>query len=198
MQNVIKNSKLSEQALARVVVTELVAGKVVLLAFDTSYGLAADATNQTAVNKVYQIKDRDRAKPLSIVVADLVMAKEYCQIDKTSEKYFNKYFPGYFTLIFKTRPESPKLFTSKDSTQAIRLPDNQLLLDISRQLGGPFTATSANLSGQASCYSVKDFLKQIGSRRELVDLKVDSGLLPERAGSKIIDLTTGQAKILRD
>jgi len=72
MQNVIKNSKLSEQALARVVVTELVAGKVVLLAFDTSYGLAADATNQTAVNKVYQIKDRDRAKPLSIVVADLV------------------------------------------------------------------------------------------------------------------------------
>ena len=78
-------------------------GKVAVCPTDTVYGLVADAINQTAVNKIFKIKQRKSGKPISIFVRDLKMAKGFAVIGKEQEKIIKSVWPGRTTLILKPK-----------------------------------------------------------------------------------------------
>lgn len=165
-------------------------GGLVILPTDTSYGLAADATNPEAIKKVFQIKGRDFNKPVSVIVSDLKMAQKYALVTPLAKKLFKAFLPGPLTLVLKQKVSS--------TTIGIRVPNLKLNLEIAKKLGRPYTATSANQSGQPDCYSVSEIKKQLGSKIKLVDLIIDKGTLPKIPPSTILDCTLVPPKILRE
>lgn len=183
-------------------------GGAIIYPTDTIYGIGANALNKIAVEKVYVAKDRPEAKPLSVVVRDIKMARKYCTIDKAQEEIFKTLLPGPFTLIFSVRKKtrkSSKIFTVFKNTLSVRIPDNKITSLLSRELGIPFTATSANISGLPGSGDIKKVLKQFGINRKKpnlsanwrIDLVLDAGVLPRRKSSVIIDLTDKKPKIVR-
>lgn len=172
-------------------------GGVVVLPTDTAYGVCADATNKTAVKKVFQIKKRNSLNPIYVFVSDLKMAKKYGVFNKQAEEFAKKYWPGQLTIIVKKK--NKKLdFVSNETTIGFRVPESKLLIKITQKFGKPITATSANLEGKSPAYNIKEFLDQINENSEKPDLIFDVGQLPKTPVSTIIDLSTSKLQILRE
>lgn len=181
-------------------------GGTIIYPTDTIYGIGASTLDQRAINKVYEIKKRPENKPLSVVVGDIKMAKKYCIIGAKQEEIFDALLPGAFTLIFPVKiSNSNKILTAYGGTLSIRIPDFKITKLLSKELGIPFTATSANISGLSGSGDIKKVLKQLGINRKKpnlpaggqIDLVLDAGILPKKYPSIIIDLTGESPKIIR-
>lgn len=171
-------------------------GGVVIYPTDTCYGVGASAFDKEAIRKVFEIKGRDFNNPISIIVKSLRVAKTIAEINEMQEKYFLKKLPGRFTLIFKKRKIVPDELTAGLDTIGIRMPSYSVTELLSHETIIPYTTTSANISGQSICYSLKDLLKQFRGS-ELIDLILDAGELPRNELSKIIDLTEKKPKTIK-
>ena len=125
-------------------------GQVVVCPTDTVYGLVCDATNKKAVEKIFKIKKRPKAKPLPIFVKDIKMAKKFAKIDKKQEIFLRKVWPGAVTVVLKSR---------KKGTIGIRISNNELVLDLVKHIG-PLAESSANISGKPASKNIKEFLSK--------------------------------------
>lgn len=173
-------------------------GGLIIYPTDTIYGIGANSLNQSAINKVYKIKQRSGSKPLSSVVRDIKMAKKYCIIGKTREEIFSALLPGAFTLIFLSKKiKRNKILTEFNGTLSIRIPDFKVTKLLAGELKIPFTATSANISGLPGSGNIDEVLKQLENKKNQIDLVLDAGILSNKNPSKIIDLTGEQPKIIR-
>lgn len=173
-------------------------GGVVIYPTDTIYGIGASALDKKSIEKVYKIKERPSAKPLSVVVSDIKMAKKYCIIGKIQEEIFSALLPGAFTLIFFDKiAKNDKILTAYDGTLSVRIPDSKITARLARQLKIPFTATSANISGLPGSGDINTVLKQLENKKNLIDLVLDAGVLPKKDPSVIIDLTSDKPKVIR-
>lgn len=171
-------------------------GGAVVYPTDTIYGIGANALDKSAAEKIFTIKGREKTKPLSIVASGIKMAKKYCIISKAQEEIFKTLFPGSFTLIFQ-KTKKRKIFAGDKNTLALRVPKSKITAMLSKKLGIPFTATSANLSGMAGSGDIKKVLRQLKNKKKQIDLVLDAGVLPARNPSVIIDLTGKKPKIAR-
>ena len=153
---------------------------LVIYPTETSYGLGCDATNENAIKKLYKIKKRN--KPISIIVADLKMAKKYCIIDDYTKKIIKKFMPGPLTLIVKKK-NLPDILSKE--TIAFRISSNKIATELSKKSGKPITSTSANISGLSSIYSINKLKKTFDKK---VDLIIDAGNLKKRKASTIYDI----------
>jgi L-threonylcarbamoyladenylate synthase len=127
------------------------AGEVVAFPTETVYGLGADATNSSAVLKIYETKGRPRFNPLIVHVADLAMARAYVEFPPLAERLATLW-PGPLTLVLPMRPGSglSDIVTAGLDTVGIRIPDHPLALALIRAAGVPLAAPSANPSGKLS------------------------------------------------
>lgn len=127
------------------------AGEVVAFPTETVYGLGADATNSSAVLKIYETKGRPRFNPLIVHVADLAMARRYVEFPPLAERLATLW-PGPLTLVLPMRPGSglSDIATAGLDTVGIRIPDHPLALALIRAAGVPLAAPSANPSGKLS------------------------------------------------
>ncbi len=173
-------------------------GQVVVSPTDTVYGLLADATNDKAVEKVYQIKQRDRKKPLPIFVEDIKMAKKAIKIDRDMKRFLEEIWPGKITVALEKKQKSglSKRLSSK-KTLGVRVPNSKLILEIIKKFGKPITATSANISGVPSSTEIKKVLKQFEGKEVRPDLILDGGNLPESYPSTVVDFSKSRPKIIR-
>jgi L-threonylcarbamoyladenylate synthase len=164
-----------------------------VLPTDTVYGLVCDASNEEAVEKIFQIKNRDKDKALPVFVKDIKMAEDFAVISESQKEILNKNWPGAFTYVLEAVPGLSSL-VYKGNTIAIRVPDYQLIRDIFKTFKNPLAQTSANISDQPATTKIKDVLEQFSS----VDIVVvDGGNLPTKNPSTIIDLTNDNIKIIR-
>jgi len=175
----------------------LLEGKVIVYPTDTCYGIGALAFNQKAVEKVYLIKRRNFKKPLSIIIENLKAIPQFAYLNSWQEQILREKLPGPYTFILKRKKIIPDILTGGGENIGIRIPDFTLTQKISRKIKIPFTATSANLSGNPPSYSIQKFLKQIKKNQILPDLILDVGDLPYNETSTVIDLTQKEPKILR-
>ncbi len=171
---------------------ELKKGSLAVIPTDTAYALAADATNEESVKKVFALKKRDESKPIPIVVSDLYMIKEYAEITPLAEHLCHAFMPGPLTLIVPQKQGLAKSLSSKGV--AFRIPENDFTRAIISELGVPVTSTSANLSGDAPLYTSEDVLELFRNKVELI---LDAGNLPPTPPSTIIDLMDGKQEIIR-
>lgn len=180
------------------IVTVLKSGGLVVLPTETLYGAMVDATNPKAVKKLTAYKNRPFGKPYSIAVTSMQMAEKYVFLNATAKNLYNTFLPGPLTVVSKGKHTVAPGVESEDGTLGIRIPDYKLVIDVSRKLGGPITATSANASYKKRPYKISDILENISEKqKKLIDLIVDAGKLPTREPSTVIDTTLDDPVILR-
>lgn len=173
-------------------------GGLVIFPSDTVYGLLVDATNEKAVDKLIQFKNRPPGKAISVFVSDFKMLKENTHVNKNQETILQTLLPGPFTIILSSKHKVIKKLESEEGTLGIRLPEHQLINKLMQKFKKPVTATSANLSGRPVHYSIDSLLKELPKNKiDLIDLVIDGGKLPRNKPSTIIDLTKPNIKILR-
>ena len=177
-------------------------GKAVVYPTDTAYGLGVDATNLKAVKQLYKIKGRSFKKPVHVVINGLAMAKKYAKFDRVAEKLFKKFWPGPLTLVLESRiwnTEYGKILSAGAATIGIRVPNNRFALELVKRFGKPITATSANISGGKTPYTIQDVLSQFQDKKYQPDLCVDAGKLPFIKPSTIVSFDEkGKLKVLRE
>jgi L-threonylcarbamoyladenylate synthase len=174
----------------------LCSGGVVAFPTETFYGLGADARDKTAVEKIFRIKGRNFRNPLSVIVANdrdvLPLVEEIPPVAQILMKIF---WPGPLTLVFRASPSVLPRLTADTGKIGIRISSHPLARLLAGGLGGPLTATSANLSGDPECSSADDVIRVLG---DLPDAVIESGITPGGSGSTILDVTVSPPRILRE
>lgn len=186
------NPEAPEKDKIKAAVNALKEGKTVLYPTDTVYGVGANIFDLEAVQKVFSIKKRQLNKPLSVCVSKIDDIKNIAYLDKDLKKLVSDIFPGPFTIVLNKKESVPSILTSGGRTIGIRIPDNRVCRELSREF--PITTTSANISGQAIPESVEGVLKQLGDQ---IDLILDAGICRHGIPSTVIDMTVSPPKILR-
>jgi len=173
-------------------------GYVVALPTDTFYGLAVDPVNLQAVEQIYQIKTRQKHKPLSLLLASVAQAYSLARdTDPMLDKLAERFWPGPLTIIVRAGTKLPLRSTAHTGNVALRVPDAAIPRAVVERLGLPITATSANLQGAPECTHAASVLDQIGERIPLI---VDGGPTGHALPTTIVDLSLGSGRweVLRE
>ncbi|MBN2854523.1 threonylcarbamoyl-AMP synthase [Patescibacteria group bacterium] len=195
---IIKYNKNNKNLIIKKAQAVLKKGGLFVFPTETCYGLGADATKKTAIDKLYSYKTRREGKPLSIVVSDIKMAQKYVEINEMAENLYQSYLPGPITVVSKGLGKVAKGVESEYGTLGIRIPDNELVLNIVKNFSKPFTATSANMSYLPKPYSIKALLKNMPEKNlKIIDLIIDAGELPKLETSTVVDTTMNSLNIVR-
>lgn len=171
-------------------------GGLVVFPTDTVYGILADARNEKAVGKIFEIKKRPKTKPLGIFVKNIEMAEKYAFISEKQKEFLSNNWPGKLTVILKSKNELAEGVETKDKTIGIRIPDYKLTGMLFEKIVFPLVQTSANISGREATTKIKEVLEQFGEENGKF-LIIDADDLAENRPSKIIDLTAENPITLR-
>jgi len=170
-------------------------GELVAFPTETVYGLGADATNVTAVGKVYAAKGRPSDNPLIVTVADADMVGQYATITPLAAKLMQAFWPGPLTIILNILPGRLSMkVTGGLQTAAFRNPDNALTRKLIATAGVPIVGPSANTSGKPSPTTADHVLHDLDGK--IVGV-LDDGPTQVGVESAIIDLTVTPPAILR-
>ncbi|KAL3283788.1 hypothetical protein HHI36_017958 [Cryptolaemus montrouzieri] len=177
----------------------LKSGGVIALPTDTIYGIACDATNTVAINKLYSIKCRNESKPLAICLGDVCDVQNWGIVDHLPVDLLSKLLPGPVTLIL----QSVNNFLDKSLTYqgkvGIRIPDYDFIRSVANGLGTPLALTSANISSEPSSLRIEEFQVLWDKLDGIFNGGNLSDNATNRGGSTIVDLSkTGYYNIVRN
>jgi len=171
-------------------------GGLVAVPTETVYGIAASAEDGVAVQMIYDLKDRDYEKPVSVLVTGMDMVEKYCRnIPTAAYRLAEKYWPGPLTMILEDRELVPAMVTADTGTLGVRCPDHPLTLSVIEKAGVPLAAPSANPSGKEPAKNAKEVLAYFDRRIEGV---LDGGPCAMGVASTVLDLTEEEPKVLRE
>jgi L-threonylcarbamoyladenylate synthase len=160
------------------------------------YGLAVDALNPPAIDRVFAAKQRPLDQPLLILVAARDDVRKYAQaIDAKADTLMDAFWPGRLTVILDARPILPPSLTGGTGRVGIRLTGHPVCQALVRSLSRPLTATSANLSGQPGCSRIEDLHPAIAAAADLI---LDAGPLAPGIGSTVVDVQPAAVQVLRE
>lgn len=164
---------------------DLLSSKIVAFPTDTVFGLGCLKGDEVAKEKIYEAKNRSIDKKLPMMVSDYEMLKKYCEVNEEIKLLLDTFTPGPITLIMK--------YKDLDETVAVRIPNDEWILKLIKEIDKPLLVTSANISGSGSLIKCEDVIKQIGD-------KVDAIVMDDARGDKastIVDCLNNY-KILRE
>ena len=167
--------------------TALRRGDLVVYPTETVYGLAADALDERAVERVFETKGRDRSNPLSIAVPDVAAALEYAAPSDRTRRFMRAFLPGPVTVVCQRRPAVPDVVAAGDDRVGVRVPDEPTALALLRRVA-PLTATSANRSGEANARSVAALDAEV---RDAAAVVLDGGETPG-GESTVVDVAADE------
>lgn len=173
----------------------LSAGGLVAMPTETVYGLAADASNDTAVARIFDAKQRPMFNPLIAHVADMDVARRIGAFSPMAEAVAQSFWPGALTLVLPIAPGAKlsPLVTAGLDTVAIRMPAHPVAQRLLRAFGGPLAAPSANPSGKVSPTSAAHVREGLAGR---IDAIIDGGDCTVGLESTILGLD-GPPRLLR-
>lgn len=178
-------------------------GNVIALPTDTLYGLACDANDSKAIQRLYEIKQRDEEKPVAVCVPNIAQLKHYSLAGHLPDGLLTRLLPGAVTIIlFKSKHLNNPLLNNGIPKIGVRIPDDHFIRKVSATFNAPIALTSANRSGATSTLSVDEFsdlwseLSAVFDGGHLGDATND---MQQRCGSTVIDLSEpGYYRIVRD
>ena len=174
-------------------VTAISNNEIVGIPTETVYGIGVNPTSQTAVNKIFELKERDEDKPLSILISSFSDIHKLGVVS-TIPEVVELYWPGPLTIIVETTLEfSDGVGTKSPNTIGIRVPDNDLAIELLK-ITGPLAVTSANISGNEDVKSDVDAQNIFGDAIK----HYIKGEALHGSGSTIIDLREEGGRILRE
>jgi L-threonylcarbamoyladenylate synthase len=179
----------------RQVIDALRAGGVVAVPTDTVYGLVAVASDAAAVERVYEIKARDRSQPMPLFVASVEQAELVGEMNGPARVLAAKFWPGALTIVLRKKAAYATRAVAGGDTVAVRAPDDSFLREAAAQLG-PLTGTSANIAGREECHTAAEVRAQLG---DAVDLIVDAPVAATGPPSTIVDCSdSAGVRIVRE
>lgn len=176
----------------------LKAGGVIIYPTDTVYGMGCDIFNHKGIERIAQIKRIDLEKAhFSFICYDLSNISEYTrQIDNHVFKIMKKNLPGPFTFILHANNNVPKILKSRKKTIGIRVPNNNVVRELVRELGNPIITTSVIADDDIIEYSTDPELIH-EEYKDVVDLVIDGGY-GNNVASSIIDCTSDEIEVIRE
>ncbi|MEK7151041.1 MAG: L-threonylcarbamoyladenylate synthase [Patescibacteria group bacterium] len=175
----------------------LLAGGVIVVPTDTVYGLACDAQNTEAIERLFRIKERDRGKSIPVFVRDYVMLSEIARLGEPSATILFNFLPGPLTAVLQALGALPSILHKDTPNIGIRIPNYKFDLDLVEKFGRPLAVTSANISGKGLCTEVSAVINSFHETRG-PDLLIDAGDLPESIASTVVDFTKIPPVVLRE
>ena len=170
-------------------------GEVVALPTETVYGLAANALDARAVQRIYTIKGRPALNPIIVHVADLAMARRFAAVwPKTADDLAAAFWPGPLTLVVARSKEIPDVIAAGGPTVGLRWPSHPFIRAVIRECGFPLAAPSANPSNQISPTNSGHVLQTLGG---LIPLIVDGGQSQVGIESTVVDVSVDPPRLLR-
>ncbi|MCX5854506.1 MAG: L-threonylcarbamoyladenylate synthase [Deltaproteobacteria bacterium] len=168
-------------------------GGVIIYPTDTVYGLGCDLFNKKGIERIYDIKRRNKKQPFSFVCADLKDISRYARVSDYAYKTMKRLLPGPYTFILEASRLVPKIILPKRQTTGIRVPDNRICLALVRELGQPIISTSVKTDNGDILSDPYEIREKLGHR---VDLVIDGGILvPEQ--SSVVNLVDDMIEVIR-
>jgi Sua5/YciO/YrdC/YwlC family protein len=168
-------------------------GGVIIYPTDTVYGLGCDLSNKRGIEKIYEIKRRNKKQPLSFVCSDLKHISQYAKVTDYAYKTMKRLLPGPYTFILEASRLVPKIILPKRATTGIRVPDNNICLALIRELEQPIISTSVKTKDGEDLGNPYEIEKCFG---KIVDMIIDGGIInPEP--SSVISLVDDDIEVLR-
>jgi tRNA threonylcarbamoyl adenosine modification protein (Sua5/YciO/YrdC/YwlC family) len=172
----------------------LKSGGIIAYPTDTYYGIGCDIMNKKAIEKVYQIKKRDKKQPFSFICSDLKHISDYAKVSNYAYRTMKRCLPGPYTFILEGSKMVPKIMLNKRKSAGIRVPDNAISVAIIKALGHPVISTTATFDNENP---IPEAWQIDETYPILIDLVIDGGPVPNRPSS-VISLVNDEPEILRE
>ena len=173
-------------------IVSLKKGNVIGLPTETVYGIGADPFSQTAVDKIFSLKERSEKKPLSILISSFHEIQEL-NVTTSIPDVVELYWPGPLTIIVETSNDFANgVGTKEPSSIGVRVPENELAINLLKQTG-PLAVTSANISGEEDFTSDEQVRAAFGDEIS----HYLSGESLHGNGSTVVDLRVDGGEVLR-
>ncbi|MGB8492407.1 MAG: L-threonylcarbamoyladenylate synthase [Bacteroidales bacterium] len=181
----------------RKVTDVLEAGGIIIYPTDTVYAMGCDIRATKAIERIARFKGMNPLNPdMSIIFHDLSQLSEYTVIrDNKIFKLLKKNLPGPFTFIVQANNQIPKMFRNKKKTVGVRIPDNNIVLEIVRELGRPIITTSIHDADEVIEYTTDPELIY-EKYRDFAEIVINGGYGKNEA-STIVDCTGDEIQIVR-
>lgn len=181
----------------RKVVDVLEEGGIIIYPTDTVYAIGCDIKAKKSIDKIARLKGLNPENPdMSLIFHDMSQLSEYTIIrDNTVFKLLKRNLPGPFTFIVQANNQIPKLFKNKKKTVGIRIPDNNIILELVKELGRPVITTSIHDPDEVIEYTTDPELI-FEKYRDFAEIIINGGFGKNEA-STIVDCTSDEIKIIR-
>jgi len=177
------NQQNPQQRLIQKVVDILKKGGVVVYPTDTNYGIGCDIMNKKAIERIYQLKQRNKSKPFSFICSGLKNISHYAKISNYAYKTMKRLLPGPYTFILEGSRLVPKIMLTKRKTAGIRVPDNPICLALVNELGNPVITTSATMPDGTIFHDASLIHEYFGKR---IDAVIEGSIVPGQPSSIIM------------
>jgi L-threonylcarbamoyladenylate synthase len=155
---------------------------------------AADASNESAIEHVYRIKNRPKSNPIHVAVATYVQAATLGFIGAKAERLMENFMPGPITVIVPKKESVLEILVASTGTVGIRIPDSPVVLQFCAEFGRPLTATSVNLANEHPLTDMSIIVETFGDQ---IDFIVESQGFPYSQPSTVVRILNEKVEILR-
>ncbi len=192
----MKSLTLEEPRALEQAIATMQRGGIVAFPTDTVYGIGASLNHPAALERIFQIKHRDKDRTLPLLVsspADLDKVTEH--VDQVLLRLASAFWPGPLTIALPARPSLPSFVVAADGTVGVRVPDHSVALTLAKRCGGAIAVTSANVSGQQPARRPEEI--DPGLAGEL-DLVLDGGIARGGLASTVVRLEGATIVLIRE
>ena len=187
------NPKNPQARLITKVVEILKKGGIIAYPTDTYYGIGCDIMNKKAIEKIYQLKQRNRIKPFSFICSGLKNISNYAKVSNYAYKTMKRLLPGPYTFVLEGSKLVPKIMLTKRKSAGIRMPDHPICLELVEMLGNPIITTSATMPDGTNFFDpslIHDFFYP------RIDVVIDGGPVPGHPSS-VVSLINDMPEVIR-
>ncbi len=195
MTKYIKREEINDNIILEVA-NALKKGRLVVFPTDTVYGIGTNAFNVKSCEKIYEVKKRDKCKPLIVLIADISMLKNLVEnISPLEQKLINAFWPGPLTILFKKKNGVfPEIISSVNEYIGIRWINKGILSKLIQLSGIPIVAPSANLSESFTGTKMKNIINELEGK---VDYILDYGDIKDDSVSTIVQVKEEKIVVIR-
>ncbi|HNY89906.1 MAG: Threonylcarbamoyl-AMP synthase [bacterium ADurb.Bin431] len=197
MSETIKiNSKQPEDDLISRAVRILRKDGVIGYPTETVYGIGSNIFSAAAVDRIYNLKSRDRSKALIVIAADIIQVGDLVEeIPEAAERLMENFWPGPLTMVFRASRELVGSPFHRSHTIAVRIPDCPICLALLKSSGFPIISTSANRSNEPPAVTAEQVNEKFGDE---LDLIIDGSETLSTTPSTVVDVTRLPVRVLRE
>lgn len=171
-------------------------GGIVVFPTETVYGIGVNGLDENAIKRLYKIKNRPLNKPISLLIGNIEMIEQVAKnISKEEYILIKEFMPGPLTLVLEKSDIVPDILTANSTTVGVRMPANDIALELINLANVPLATSSANFSGEDANLTIENIIDNF---KNSVDYYIDGGECEIGVSSTVIKIVDETPYILRE